>query len=122
MGITRRQFFGWMSAAIGSQVAFRPNAKAAPGKQFTGYDGSMGVLHDIYRCIGCRKCEAACNQVNDLPRPDRPFDDLAVLKEKRRTHANSYTIVNKFEISEQQLPVYIKNQCNHCMEPACVSA
>ncbi len=122
MGITRRQFFGWMSAAIGSQVAFRPNANAAPGKQFTGYDGSMGVLHDIYRCIGCRKCEAACNQVNDLPRPDRPFDDLAVLKENRRPHADTYTIVNKFDIPGRQLPVYVKKQCNHCMEPACVSA
>lgn len=122
MGITRRQFFGWMSAAIGSQVAFRPNAKAASGKQFTGYDGGMGVLHDIYRCIGCRKCEAACNQVNDLPQPDRPFDDLAVLKENRRPHANTYTIVNKFDIFERQLPVYVKTQCNHCMEPACVSA
>ena len=122
MGITRRQFFGWMSAAIGSQVAFQPNAKAAPGKQFTGYDGSMGVLHDIYRCIGCRKCEAACNQVNDLPRPERPFDDLAVLEQQRRTHADTYTIVNRFDLPGQDTPIYVKKQCNHCQEPACASA
>ncbi len=122
MGISRRQFFGWMTAAIGSQVAFRPDAKAASNKHFTGYPGSMGVLHDISRCIGCRKCEAACNQVNSLLPPDRPFDDLSVLAQKRRPHANSYTVVNRFDLAGRQLPVFVKKQCNHCQEPACVSA
>jgi formate dehydrogenase iron-sulfur subunit len=122
MGISRRQFFGWMGAAIGSQVAFRSDAKAASNKHFTGYPASMGVLHDISRCIGCRKCEAACNQVNDLLPPDRPFDDLSVLAQKRRPHANTYTIVNKFDIADSQLPVFVKKQCNHCKEPACASA
>jgi len=122
MGITRRQFFGWMGAAVGSQVSLRPDANAASNKHFTGYPESMGVLHDISRCIGCRKCEAACNEVNSLRPPDRPFDDLSVLEQKRRTHANTYTIVNKFDIADNQLPVFVKKQCNHCKEPACVSA
>lgn len=122
MGISRRQFFGWMGAAVGSQVAFRSDAKAASNKQFTGYPDSMGVLHDISRCIGCRKCEAACNQVNDLLPPDRPFDDLSVLAQNRRPHANTYTVVNKFDIADSKPPVFVKKQCNHCMEPACASA
>ena len=122
MGITRRQFFGWISAAIGSQIALRSDAKAAANKHFSGYPGSMGVLHDISRCIGCRKCEAACNQVNSLLPPDRPFDDLSVLAKKRRPHADTYTVVNKFSAPDRQLPVYVKKQCNHCKEPACVSA
>ena len=33
----------------------------------------MGVLHDIILCIGCRRCEAACNTVNDLPAPECPL-------------------------------------------------
>lgn len=122
MGITRRQFFGWLGAAIGSQVSMNANVQAASNKHFTGYPGSMGVLHDISRCIGCRKCEAACNKVNNLPPPDRPFDDLDVLDQKRRPHADTYTIVNKFSQPGTTLPVFVKNQCNHCLEPACASA
>jgi len=82
----------------------------------------MGVLHDISRCIGCRKCEAACNKVNSLPPPDRPFDDLGVLAHKRRPHAGTYTVVNRFEIPNRHSPAFVKKQCNHCEEPACVSA
>jgi len=122
MGITRRQFFGWMGAAVGSQVAFTAQAKAAATAHFTGHPGSMGVLHDISRCIGCRKCEAACNQVNKLPAPEIPFDDLTVLRQPRRTHADSFTVVNQFKPKNQPGPVFVKTQCNHCLEPACVSA
>jgi len=68
----------------------------------------MGVLHDISRCIGCRKCEAACNKVNSLPPPDRPFDDLGVLAHKRRPHAGTYTVVNRFEIPNRHSPAFVK--------------
>lgn len=122
MGITRRQFFGWLGAAAGSQVAFTTQAKAAANAHFTGYPGSMGVLHDISRCIGCRKCEAACNQVNGLPAPAVPFDDRTVLNQIRRPHADTFTIVNQFKPENPSGPVFVKTQCNHCMEPACVSA
>ena len=122
MGITRRQFFGWMGAAVGSQMAFTAQAKAAGTAHFTGYPGSMGVLHDISRCIGCRKCEAACNQVNHLPAPETPFDDRAVLEKIRRPHAAAFTVVNQYKPKGKPGPVFVKTQCNHCMEPACVSA
>lgn len=99
------------------------SARAAGNKHFTGHPGSLGVLHDTTRCIGCRKCEAACNEVNKLPAPERPFDDLTVLDEKRRTHAGSYTVVNRYDdIEGASGPVFRKMQCNHCLEPACASA
>ncbi|RJP94621.1 MAG: 4Fe-4S dicluster domain-containing protein [Desulfobacteraceae bacterium] len=120
--MSRRQFFGWMGAAVGSQMAFSTQAKAAANIHFTGYPGSFGVLHDISRCIGCRKCEAACNQVNELSKPETPFDDLTVLSKTRRPHADTYTVVNQFKPNDKSSPVFVKTQCNHCMEPACVSA
>ncbi len=121
MGITRRQLFGWVAAA-GAGAMVPGVAKAATGKHFSGYPGSFGVLHDITRCIGCRKCEAACNEVNDLPDPDKPFDDLKVLKENRQLSATAYTVVNRYQFESAPEPVYVKTQCNHCLEPACVSA
>jgi Fe-S-cluster-containing dehydrogenase component len=81
------------------------------------------VLYDNTRCIGCRKCEEGCNKVNELPAPDRPFSDLGVLDTQRRTTAKAYTIVNRYDnTSNGRGPLYRKDQCNHCLEPACASA
>jgi formate dehydrogenase iron-sulfur subunit len=122
MSISRRKFLGWVGAA-GLASAIPRRAKASSFKQFKGYPDSHAVLHDITRCIGCRRCEAACNTVNDLPKPQRPFDDLTVLEQRRRTTAQAYTVVNRFfPYGKDRGPVFAKKQCNHCMEPACVSA
>ncbi len=118
MSISRRKFLGWMGAA-GLTSAVGTSARAAANQEFTGYKDSMAVLHDITRCIGCRKCEGACNKVNDLPAPDKPFDDLSVLEQKRRTTPAAYTVVNQFK---GEPPAFVKKQCNHCLEPACASA
>ena len=123
MSITRRKFLGWLGAATAGATAGK-TANAASNKHFSGYPNSMGVLFDNTRCIGCRKCEQGCNTVNELPAPERPFDDLSVLENKRRTTANAYTIVNRYgTFSDAHLkgPLYRKVQCNHCLEPACAS-
>jgi formate dehydrogenase iron-sulfur subunit len=122
MGVSRRKFIGWMGAAATALTGQR--AHAATGKQFSGYPNSFGVLHDITRCIGCRKCETACNTVNQLPAPEIPFDDLTVLDNPRRTRADAHTVVNRFHVAgaSADQPVYVKKQCNHCLEPACASA
>ena len=118
MSISRRKFLGWMGAA-GLTGAVGTTAQAASNQEFKGYENSMAVLHDITRCIGCRKCEEACNKVNELPAPQTPFDDLKVLEQKRRTTPKEYTVVNQFEAEG---PTFVKKQCNHCQEPACASA
>ena len=122
MGITRRKFLGWVGAAAGTTVMMGKDASAASNKHFEGYPGSIGVLHDITRCIGCRKCEQACNVVNELPAPEKAFDDMAVLEERRRTTAQTFTVVNRFSKGRDTLPTFVKTQCNHCQEPACASA
>ncbi|MDJ0783237.1 MAG: 4Fe-4S dicluster domain-containing protein [Desulfosarcinaceae bacterium] len=129
MSISRRKFLGWMSAA-GTGALLPKHLGAATTVDFSGYPDSMGVLHDIVRCIGCRRCEAACNAVNELPAPAEPFDDLKVLERKRRSSAGVYTVVNRYGAPPTAdsaplsgaSPAYVKKQCNHCLEPACASA
>jgi Fe-S-cluster-containing dehydrogenase component len=122
MSITRRNFLGWLSAA-GFGTAIGAKAQAASNRHFSGYSESNGVLFDNTRCIGCRKCEEGCNKVNELPPPDRPFSDLTVMDRERRTTAKTYTIVNRYDqVSGSGHPLYRKDQCNHCLEPACASA
>ena len=122
MTLSRRKFLGWIGAA-GMGTLVGKKAQAAANKQFKGYPQSSGVLFDSTRCIGCRICEEACNEVNDLPPPDKPFDDLAVLDHKRRTSAAVYTVMNKFaNPGNPKQPLYMRTGCNHCLEPACASA
>ncbi len=89
---------------------------------FEGYPDGMGVLVDLTRCVGCRSCEAACNKEQQLPTPDRPFDDQSVFEEKRRPTERAYTVVNKYEPKQGGSPVYRKVQCNHGNEPACLTS
>ena len=119
MSLSRRKFLGWIGAAGLTTVAGR-RASASTTRHFNGYPNSKGVLHDTTLCIGCRRCEAACNTVNDLPAPDKPFTDLSVLDKTRRTTAKAYTVVNR-KPGGAGGSVFVKKQCNHCLEPACVS-
>ncbi|MBI9110859.1 sulfate respiration complex iron-sulfur protein HmcB [Maridesulfovibrio ferrireducens] len=113
----RRTFLGMLgTACVGASIP----GVASASKEFNGYPGSKGVLFDATRCIGCRKCEEACNKVNELPAPDKKYDDLTVLDTKRRTDAKTLTVVNKYKSAKG--PLFRKSQCNHCLEPACASA
>ena len=123
MAISRRKFLGWLTAAGLSSSALGKAAHAGTTKHFEGHPDSLGVLYDNTQCIGCRTCEAACNKVNDLPPPDRPFDDLSVLDKKRRTDAKKYMIINKYDhIRNPKGVLHARIGCNHCLEPACASS
>jgi Fe-S-cluster-containing dehydrogenase component len=123
MTISRRKFLGWVGGAIGVGALAGKSAFAAGNQHFKGYPDGFGVLHDISLCVGCRRCESACNTVNRLPAPDKPFTDLTVLDLERRTHAQTYTVVNRYaDPGAQKAPLFRKHQCNHCLEPACASA
>ena len=119
MDNSRRSFLKLITAA-GTAAAIPK--KASSHEYFTGYPGSYAVLHDTTLCIGCRKCELACNEVNGLPAPEVPFDDRSVLDHTRRTDDKTYTVVNRYEGINGGSPVFRKQQCNHCKEPACASA
>lgn len=116
----RRKFLGLMGAAGLTAALPATKGHAAGNVDFDGYPGSKGVLFDATRCIGCRKCEVGCNEINNLPKPEKPFDDLSVLDTDRRTENEAYTVVNKYE--GEGGPVFRKIQCMHCMEPSCASA
>lgn len=126
MKVTRREFLKYAAVAGGGLVAVSalggPKAALA-AEDFQGRPDRLGMLTDLSLCIGCRRCEAACNQANDLPRPAVPFDDKSVLDRERRPTAEAYTVVNRYyDPHWLRGPVYRKIQCNHCDEPACVSA
>ena len=117
----RRAFLSLLtgSAAAGITSTLPVSRAEAAGGEFKGYPDSNAVLTDLTLCIGCRKCEEACSQVNDLPAP-APLDDRSIFQQQRRTHADSFTVVNQYMVDGKE--VFRKMQCMHCQEPACATA
>jgi formate dehydrogenase beta subunit len=126
MKLDRRDFLRIAgSMATTSLIMGEGNAHAGRDPKIPG--DPYGCLVDLSECVGCRKCEQACNQVNDLPEPPVPFDDLTVLDTKRRPDEKAYTVINRYwtgrrDERNQLLPSFVKVQCMHCQDPACVSA
>lgn len=121
MAFTRRKFVKRL-LGVGVGAAAVKVAGAAP-RGFKGSPEAYGVLVDLNACVGCRKCEWACNQNAKLPnQPIETFEDKTAFDTMRRTHSDTYTVVNRYLTPETDKPVYVKAQCMHCIEPACASA
>ena len=112
MQISRRGFF--RVAAAGAAVATGGAARAEAAAPAAD---AVGMLVDTTRCVGCRGCEAACAEANGLPEP--PGD--ACLDKRCETSEDAFTVVNRTEKAPGELR-YAKQQCMHCLAPACASA
>ena len=121
MKLNRRTFLATVGAGV---AAFDSRGAAAESGPEPAIDDGMGLLVDTTECIGCRKCEFACNQAQNLTsKPLVEFEDMSVYNEPRRMTADAFTVVNRFAQPEApDKPIYVKSQCMHCMQPACVSA
>lgn len=83
----------------------------------------MGVLVDIPRCIGCRRCEYACQEAAGFDPPDiETFEDKSVYDEIRRPGPRSHTVINRHVKQDGTGTVFPKVNCLHCVDPACYSA
>lgn len=122
MSLQRRDFF--KIAAAGSAVLLAGKASASSEGTQTNFNDTYGVLVDTVACIGCRKCEWACNDENHLPTQElKAFEDKSVFTRHRRPDKAAYTVVNQYQDPKAPDKKYsIKVQCMHCNEPACVSA
>ncbi len=69
------------------------------------------ILTDVTCCIGCEECVAACEQENKLG-PHRPWRWLA----GDGLSSDRWTTVVLHKGKD-----YVRKQCRHCLEPACVS-
>jgi formate dehydrogenase iron-sulfur subunit len=133
MGFSRRAFLFWTMGAAAAATAkaagqaTEPQAKASSSETPNPEASHIGVLADTTLCIGCRKCEEACQTRNQLPRPAVPFSDRMVFRAERRPTDKAFTVVNEYPGApspeqKDQTQTYAKVQCLHCLIPSCVSA
>lgn len=81
-----------------------------------------GVLYDATKCIGCRGCQTACKQWNEMP--SRETTNTGSIENPPQLSAYNLTKIHFTEVEDNGKFhwVFNKLQCMHCEHPACVTA
>jgi formate dehydrogenase iron-sulfur subunit len=87
-----------------------------------GDEPEVAKLIDVARCIGCKACQAACLEWNDLREPvgvnEGSYQNPPDLSE------NSWTLMRFAEFEEDGKVEWLirKDGCMHCADPGCLEA
>jgi len=118
MELDRRRFLRLVGATAGTLVLPSGIKLALPVAHAAIREGK-GMLVDLTRCVGCGWCQKACQEWNHLSgETDCPEGELADLTADTWTAAQYH----QFEVDGRPYRVFVKRQCMHCLDPACVSA
>lgn len=78
---------------------------------------AIGLLYDATVCIGCKACVAACTTANQLI-PDTTLSG-GIWQMPTDLNAQTKNIILLAKDGDQTS--FVKRQCMHCIDPACVS-
>jgi len=73
---------------------------------------AMAILTDVTKCIGCEACVTACKETNHTGE-DRPW--------RWQKHIDDLSASRWTAILRRPNRHYVRQQCRHCLQPACVS-
>jgi Fe-S-cluster-containing dehydrogenase component len=115
MTITRRTVLKGMAAAGAAAVAVDV-AEAREG--FHAGPADRGMLFDSTLCVGCRACQSACKEANRLPTDTREVQG-GVYDAPIDLNGTTKNIIKV--AADGEATTFMKMQCMHCIDPACVS-
>ena len=125
--IGRRDFLKGVTAGTGLVVASKVQPVYARVEKKELPPDALGILYDATLCIGCQACVVACKQANNMPAehsgPETIWDNPRDLSAKTLNIIKKYSNGSgKDKNREVDGYSFIKRQCMHCADPACVSA
>jgi len=82
----------------------------------------VAKLIDLSRCIGCKACQAACMEWNDLREPVGTFQ--GTYQNPLNLSDQSWTVMkfNETEVDGAFAWLIFKDGCMHCTDPGCLKA
>lgn len=121
MAPTRRQLFRTAAAAGAGAVAcsLPSGATESAATPATLPSNAAAMLYDATKCIGCKSCVVACRKANGMPveSSNGLWDDPIALS------ASTRNIIQVAKPAGDDGPwSFMKKQCMHCVDPACVNA
>jgi len=80
---------------------------------------AVGLLYDTTKCIGCKACVVACKEANELPADVDGYGG-GLYDAPEGLNQSTKNVIQLYE--EGDTMSYVKKQCMHCFDPACVGA
>jgi formate dehydrogenase beta subunit len=117
--VTRRRALQLMSgsaAAAGAAAVSPTTAGASPALP---REDAIAMLYDTTRCIGCKACMVECNTVNGLE-PDTTMSG-GIWQLPLTLNARTKNIIQYYKDEATGAQSFVKHQCMHCVDPACVA-
>lgn len=117
MPINRREFLKVTGLSLGGLAMVNPSiSPLTTSPKPSSVDASASMLYDSTICIGCKACQVACKRRSNLP----PVLDADKTHEAPTDlSADVWTLIKLYQ--GEQGTSFVKAQCMHCIEPACVS-
>ncbi len=116
MTTDRRAFLKGVAAAATLTIA--PSVAEARQKKTARAD-AVGLLYDSTKCIGCKACVVKCKEVNKL---EADIDGYGTGLYDSPEGLNEFTknVIQLYRDDSEY--AFVKKQCMHCIDPACVGA
>lgn len=110
--------------SLQSQDIIRRSAtnSLTPAPQVRDYKEEVAKLIDVTTCIGCKACQVACSEWNDIR--DKIGTNVGVYDNPTDLTAKSWTVMRFSEVEENGKLEWLirKDGCMHCADPGCLKA
>ena len=97
--------------AVPTVAIARERKKASPD--------AVGMLYDATKCVGCKACVVACKKENKLTADTRWYGK-GIYDAPDGLSQYTKNVIQLYDDGSEYS--YVKKQCMHCIDPACVGA
>ena len=93
-----------------------------PAPQARDHQQEVAKLIDVTTCIGCKACQVACSEWNDIR--DTVGNNIGVYDNPNDLSAKSWTVMRFSEVEQNDKLEWLirKDGCMHCSDPGCLKA
>jgi len=119
MDVNRRDVLKALMGGSAVAATGFPLTAAAKSESFEVQPDALGLMYDATKCIGCRACMPACQNANGL-RPDMGGSG-GLYMQPDSLNAHTKNLITLYVADDGHERSFMKKQCMHCVDPACVS-
>lgn len=114
--MSRRNFLKVVGVGIAASASLAVVKNASAGAAAADPNNYVGMLYDATKCVGCNACTNACRQWN---KTNPELDPSGLYDAPLELSADTWTLIQLYQGQDETS--FVKRQCMHCVDPACVS-